>query len=127
MITDDIENLKADLALRVLFGAARHMSRTPYRWSDFLETPKSLEIDINLAVKILCRWYGDRPVVILADEVGKVKGRSFGAPGALQSHGPLGRPSLCRDVCSQQLCSNCGDVQRQQSKGLHLHFGSAGY
>ena len=28
---------------------------------------------MRLAVKILRRWYGDRPVVILADEVGKSK------------------------------------------------------
>eukprot|EP00438_Fugacium_kawagutii_P020076 Skav216051 [mRNA] locus=scaffold6691:3846:5657:+ [translate_table: standard] len=74
-MTDDIENLKTDLALRILYGAARHMSRTTYRWSEFLKTWKSREtdsIDID-AVEILRRWYGDRPVVILADEVGKSK------------------------------------------------------
>ena len=71
-----IENLKADLALRVLYGAARHMSRTTCEWRDFLRTWKSREIDsidIDLAVEILRSWYGDRPVVILADEVGKSK------------------------------------------------------
>ena len=84
----EIENLKADLALRVLYGAAWHMSRTICEWSDFLETCKtSLEIDsidIRLAVKILRRWYGDRPVLILADEVGKSK------------HEALVRQELCR-------------------------------
>eukprot|EP00438_Fugacium_kawagutii_P006335 Skav217723 [mRNA] locus=scaffold308:82993:89695:- [translate_table: standard] len=80
-MTDDIENLKTDLALRVLYGAARHMSRTTYRWSEFLDKWKtSLEmnsIDIRLAVKILRTWYGDRPVVILADEVGKSNDEAF--------------------------------------------------
>eukprot|EP00438_Fugacium_kawagutii_P028030 Skav208410 [mRNA] locus=scaffold2953:86324:94459:+ [translate_table: standard] len=35
MTEDDIENLKTDLALWVLYGAARHMSRTKCEWSDF--------------------------------------------------------------------------------------------
>ncbi|CAL1164889.1 unnamed protein product [Cladocopium goreaui] len=70
------DNPEADLALRVLYGAARHMSRTTCEWRDFLRTWKSREIDsidIDLAVEILRSWYGDRPVVILADEVGKSK------------------------------------------------------
>ena len=70
------DNPEADLALRVLYGAARHMSRTTCEWRDFLRTWKSREIDsidIDLAVEILRRWYGDRPVVILADELGKSK------------------------------------------------------
>ncbi len=32
-----------------------------------------IDLDMRLAVKILRSWYGDRPVVILADEVGKSK------------------------------------------------------
>ena len=70
------DNPEADLALRVLYGAAWHMSRTTCEWRDFLRTWKSREIDsidIDLAVEILRSWYGDRPVVILADEVGKSK------------------------------------------------------
>ncbi|CAK9081179.1 unnamed protein product [Durusdinium trenchii] len=97
MTKDDIENLKTDLALRVLYGAARHMSRTKCEWSDFVEAWKSHfvkawksreidSIDINLAVKILRRWYGDRPVVILADEVGKSKDEA------------LVRQELCRTM-----------------------------
>ena len=77
MTADDIQNLKADLALRVLYGAARHMSGTKCEWSDFVDTWKSQcansEIDIRLAAPILRTWYGDRPIVILADEVGKSK------------------------------------------------------
>ena len=65
------DNLNADLALRVLYGATRHMSGTKCSWREFLQEWKPLQIDINLAVRILRTWYGDRPVVILADEVGK--------------------------------------------------------
>ena len=75
------DNPEADLALRVLYGAARHMSRTTCEWRDFLRTWKSREIDsidIDLAVEILRRWYGDRPVVILADELGKSKDEALG-------------------------------------------------
>ena len=36
-MADEIENLKADLTLRLLYGAARHMSRTTCARSDFLE------------------------------------------------------------------------------------------
>jgi hypothetical protein len=92
MTEDDLaENLKTDLALRVLYGAARHMSRTKCEWSDFVETWKSREnpeIAIRLAVKILRKWYGDRPVVILADEVGKSKDEA------------LVRQELCRAMDS---------------------------
>ena len=89
MTEDDIENLKTDLALRILYGAARHMSRTKCEWSDFVEAWKSHEnpeIAIRLAVEILRRWYGDRPVVILADEVGKSKDEA------------LVRQELCRTM-----------------------------
>ena len=65
------DNPEADLALRVLYGAARHMSGTKCSWREFLQEWKPLQIDINLAVRILRTWYGDRPAVILADEVGK--------------------------------------------------------
>eukprot|EP00438_Fugacium_kawagutii_P029150 Skav225255 [mRNA] locus=scaffold988:188349:190121:+ [translate_table: standard] len=80
-MADDIENLKTDLALRVLFGAAWHMSGTKCEWGEFLDKWKtSLEmnsIDMRLAVEILRTWYGDRPVVILADEVGKSNDEAF--------------------------------------------------
>ena len=56
---------------------------------------------------------------------GKVEGRSFGAPGALQDNGHLGRPSLCGHVCSHQLCSSCGDVQGQQWKTSGVQSGWA--
>ena len=85
------DNPEADLALRVLYGAARHMSRTTCEWRDFLRTWKSREIDsidIDLAVEILRAWYGDRPVVILADEVGKSKDEA------------LVRQELCRAMDS---------------------------
>ena len=90
-MTGDIENLKTDLALRVLYGAAWHMSNLTCSWSEFLDDfldkrETSLEIDIRLAVKILRRWYGDRPVVILADEVGKSKDEA------------LVRQELCRTM-----------------------------
>ena len=84
------DNLKADLALRVLYGAARHMSRTTCDWSDFLEKCKpclnDIDLGMRLAVKILRTWYGDRPVVILADEVGKSKDEA------------LVRQELCRTM-----------------------------
>ena len=80
------DNLKADLALRVLYGAARHMSGTKCSWREFLQEWKPLQIDINLAVRILRTWYGDRPVVILADEVGKSKDEA------------LVRQELCRTM-----------------------------
>ena len=61
--TDEIENLKADLALRLLYGAARHMSRTTCAWRDFFKKCKpclnDIDLDMSLAVKILRRWYGD--------------------------------------------------------------------
>ena len=80
-MTEDITNLKADLALRVLYGAAWHMSNLTCEWTGFLNTWKfreiSFEIDIYDAVKVLRSWYGDRPVVILADEVGKSKDEAF--------------------------------------------------
>ena len=88
-MTVDIDNLKADLALRVLYGATRHMSRTTCEWRDFLKTWKSREIDsidVDLAVEILRAWYGDRPVVILADELGKSKDEA------------LVRQELCRTM-----------------------------
>ena len=92
MTADDIQNLKADLALRVLYGAARHMSGTKCEWSDFVDTWKSQcansEIDIRLAAPILRTWYGDRPIVILADEVGKSKDET------------LVRQELCRAMDS---------------------------
>ena len=80
------DNLNADLALRLLYGAARHMSRTKCSWREFLQEWKPLQIDINLAVRILRTWYGDRPVVILADEVGKSKDEA------------LVRQELCRTM-----------------------------
>ena len=67
------------------------MSRTKCEWGDFVETWKSRkkpEIAIRLAVKILRKWYGDRPVVILADEVGKSKDEA------------LVRQELCRAMDS---------------------------
>ena len=80
-MTEDITNLKADLALRVLYGAAWHMSNLTCEWTGFLNTWKfretSFEIDIYDAVKVLRSWYGDPPVVILADEVGKSKDEAF--------------------------------------------------
>ena len=91
------DNPEADLALRVLCGAARHMSRTTCDWSDFLEKCKpcldDIDLGMRLAVKILRTWYGDRPVVILADEVGKSNDEA------------LVRQELCRtmDVWGGQL------------------------
>ena len=84
------DNLNADLALRVLYGATRHMSGTKCDWSDFLEKCKpclnDIDLGMRLAVKILRTWYGDRPVVILADEVGKSKDEA------------LVRQELCRTM-----------------------------
>ncbi|CAJ1401760.1 unnamed protein product [Effrenium voratum] len=73
----------ADLALRIIYGAARHMTENGCQccsWDGFLHELRSarrneilatLRSDPTFAVKLLRNWYGARPLVILADEVGK--------------------------------------------------------
>eukprot|EP00439_Symbiodinium_sp_Y106_P067874 s2232_g11.t1 len=72
-----------DLALRVLYGAAHHMTRARLRctsWMGFLDAINAAAssnnmlaslVNLDFAVKILRHLYGARPLVILADEVGR--------------------------------------------------------
>ena len=76
-------NNDVDLALRVLYGAAHHMTRAGLHctsWMGFLDAINAAGssnsilaslVNLNFVVKILRYWYGARPLVILADEVGK--------------------------------------------------------
>ena len=78
-----MSNSGVDLGLRVLFGAAHHMTSTGLRcksWMAFLDainhavsSENMLQslVDLNFVVKILRHWYGARPLLILADEVGR--------------------------------------------------------
>ncbi|CAE7465127.1 unnamed protein product, partial [Symbiodinium sp. CCMP2456] len=78
-----MSNSGVDLGLRVLFGAAHHMTSTGLRcksWMAFLDainqavsSENMLQslVDLNFVVKILRHWYGARPLLILADEVQK--------------------------------------------------------
>eukprot|EP00439_Symbiodinium_sp_Y106_P023354 s8396_g2.t2 len=72
-----------DLALRVLYGAAHHMTRAGLHctsWMGFLNAVQADAssnnmlasiVNLDFAVEILRHWYGARPLVILADEVGR--------------------------------------------------------
>ena len=79
-----MSNSGVDLGLRVLFGAAHHMTSTGLRcksWMEFLDAINVVAVssenmlqslvDLNFVVKILRHWYGARPLLILADEVGR--------------------------------------------------------
>ncbi|CAE7453351.1 unnamed protein product [Symbiodinium sp. CCMP2592] len=78
-----MSNSGVDLGLRVLFGAAYHMRSTGLRcksWTAFLDainhavsSENMLQslVDLNFVVKILRHWYGARPLLILADEMGR--------------------------------------------------------
>ena len=69
--------------LRVLYGAAHHMTRARLRctsWMGFLDAINAAAssnnmlaslVNLDFAVKILRHLYGARPLVILADEVGR--------------------------------------------------------
>ena len=75
-----VHDLMADLVLRILYGAAFHMSPSKrHYWPQFMDSVKSdarlleclSEGGVDLAVEILRECYGQRPIVILADEVAK--------------------------------------------------------
>ena len=78
-----------DLALRVLYGAAHHMTRAGLHctsWMGFLNAVQADAssnnmlasiVNLDFAVEILRHWYGARPLVILADEVGKSDDEGF--------------------------------------------------
>ena len=78
-MTSYVKDVEADLVLRILYGAAVHMSAVKCEWKDFVRELKRknkiMEIlsirRVDRAVMILREWYGQRPVVILADELGK--------------------------------------------------------
>ena len=83
-MTSHVADVKVDLVLRILYGAAVHMSAVKCEWRDFVgNLNKNKIIDllrakgVDLAVKILREWYCQRPVVILADEVGKSNAEGF--------------------------------------------------
>ncbi|CAE7380099.1 unnamed protein product [Symbiodinium sp. CCMP2592] len=76
-------NSAVDLALRVLYGAAHHMTRAGLRCTSWMAFLNAIHADaasnnmlaclddLDFAVEILHHWYGTRPLVILADEVGR--------------------------------------------------------
>ena len=94
-----VHDLMADLVLRILYGAAFHMSPSKRRcdWPQFIDSLKSdarlleclSEGGVDLAVEILRECYGQRPIVILADEVVK----------STERYGPLAEGIVRRALC----------------------------